>query len=63
MKGSKLLDLFRRQEADSAALAAQLNRWSRTMIGVLIQEQEQKLLASDLPVEPEEEESFWGEVA
>ena len=63
MKGSsQLLDRFRRQEADNAALAAQLNRWSRTMVGVLIQEQERKLLASDLPVEAEETDSFWAEV-
>ena len=48
---SSLLSSFHQHEAQSVALSVQLNRWSQTMIRVLIQEQEQKLLASDLPVD------------
>jgi len=42
---------FREQEAESTALAVQLNRWSLVLIELLIQEQEKKLLAGDLPVD------------
>ena len=48
---SCLLSSFHQHEAQSVALSVQLNRWSQTMIRVLIQEQEQKLLAGDLPVD------------
>lgn len=56
---SKLLDQFRQQEADNIALSVKFNRWSLVMIECLIQEQEQKLLASDQPVDPEEGDNFW----
>jgi hypothetical protein len=42
---------FQQQEAESTALAVQLNRWSLVLIDLLIQEQEEKLLAGDLPVD------------
>ena len=56
---NNILDRFRQQEADGIALSVKFNRWSRVMIEVLIVEQEQKLVASDLPVE----DDFWEEVA
>ena len=46
-----ILTEFQQQESETTALAVQLNRWSLVMIELLIQEQEEKLLASDLPVE------------
>lgn len=59
-----VLDTFRQQEADNVALSVQLNRWSLTMIRVLIAEQEQKLLASDLPVDDvEQADDFWHDLA
>ncbi len=42
---------FQQQEAESTALAVQLNRWSLVLIELQIQEQEEKLLAGDLPVD------------
>lgn len=60
---SKLLDQFRQQEADNIALSVKFNRWSRVMIEVMIREQEQKLVASDLPVDTESQDSFWEEIA
>ena len=59
MKGKTILDRFRQQEADTIALSTQLNQWSQVMIALLIREQESKLLASDLPVEPEKPATFW----
>ena len=59
----KFLEQFRRQEAENIALAVQFNRWSRVMIALMIQEQEQKLVASDLPVEAESGDSFWTELS
>ncbi|MCI0649930.1 MAG: hypothetical protein L0346_34310 [Chloroflexi bacterium] len=56
---TKILDRFRKQEAEGVAMSMQFNRWSRVMIEVLIQEQEQKLLASDLPVDEERPDNFW----
>lgn len=52
------MEQFRQSEADSIAHSMQLNRWSRVMIEVMIREQEEKLLASDQPVE-EEDQGFW----
>ncbi len=61
---NKLLDQFRQQEADNIALSVQFNRWSRVMIEVMIREQEQKLVASDLPVDADSEQNnFWEEIA
>lgn len=59
MSNNKLLDQFRQQEADNIALSVKFNRWSRVMVEVMIQEQEQKLVASDLPVDIEDGKSFW----
>lgn len=55
----EVVDELRRQEAGAVALSVKYNRWSRVMIAVLIQEQEQKLVASDQPVD----DDFWEEVA
>lgn len=60
---NKLLDQFRQQEADNIALSVKFNRWSLVMIEIMIQEQEQKLVASDLPVEGDDElDNFWREI-
>jgi hypothetical protein len=59
MMSNKILDRFRKQEADGIALSVKFNRWSQVMIELMIQEQEQKLVASDLPVE----DNFWKETA
>ena len=60
---NKLLDQFRQQEADNIALSVKFNRWSLVMIEIMIQEQEQKLVASDLPVEGDGElDNFWREI-
>jgi hypothetical protein len=57
----KLLEQFRQQEAQTVARSVKFNRWSLVMIEVMIREQEQKLMASDLPVDAEEGDSFWEE--
>ncbi len=59
---NKLLEQFRRQEAETIALSVKFNRWSLVMIEIMISEQEQKLLASDQPVDTEEGGSFWEEI-
>jgi len=60
---NKLLDQFRQQEADNIALSVKFNRWSLVMVEVMIQEQEQKLVASDLPVDGDGElDNFWEEI-
>jgi hypothetical protein len=56
---NKLLDQFHQQEADNIALSVKFNRWSLVLIEQMIQEQEQKLLASDQPVDSEEGDNFW----
>jgi hypothetical protein len=48
---SDILSTFQQQEAEATARMLQLNRWSLVMIELMISEQEEKLLASDLPVE------------
>lgn len=58
-----VLDQFRQQEADSLALAVQLNRWSLALIEQMIADLEQKLVASDLPVDAEPADPFWEELA
>ena len=61
---NKLLDQFHQQEADTIALSVKFNRWSLVMIEIMIQEQEQKLVASDLPVDGDgEQDNFWEEIA
>ena len=53
---------FQQQEAENIALSVKFNRWSLVMIGVMIQEQEQKLVASDLPVDSDGTSNFWSEI-
>ncbi len=60
---NKLLDQFRRQEAENIALSVKFNRWSLVMIDLMIKEQEQKLVASDLPIDTPDGDSFWEEIA
>lgn len=61
---NKLLDQFRQQEADTIALSVKFNHWSLVMIAQMIHEQEQKLVASDLPVDMDsDQDSFWEEIA
>ena len=55
----KLQDEFRQHEAEALAFAVKLNRWSLVMVQLMIDEQEKKLVASDLPVEAEEDNPFW----
>lgn len=59
---NKLLDQFHQQEADTIAMSVKFNRWSLVMIALMIQEQEQKLVASDLPVDEDGTlDRFWEE--
>ena len=58
---NEVIDELRQQEAGTLALSVKYNHWSRVMIEVLIQEQEQKLLASDLPVDGED--TYWEKVS
>jgi hypothetical protein len=51
---TNLLESFRQQQAKQLTQSVQFNRWSRVLIEVLIREQEEKLLASDLPVDEDE---------
>ena len=48
---TNILETFRQQQAQQLTQSVQFNRWSRVLIEVLIQEQEEKMLASDLPVD------------
>ena len=49
---SNPLEEFKKQEAAAKASARQLNEWSKTLIARLIEEQEAKMQASNLPVDP-----------
>lgn len=61
---NKNLDQFHQQEAELLALSVTFNRWSLVMIELMIREREQKLVASDLPVEGEgETDHFWEELS
>ncbi len=61
---NELLDQFQQQEADKIALSVQCNRWSIIMIDLMIQEQEKKLVDSDLPVDMDgEQDNFWEDIA
>ncbi|MFO7680199.1 MAG: hypothetical protein R6X34_09120 [Chloroflexota bacterium] len=53
-----VVDEFRQQEAEQLASERKYNQWSRTLLKLMIAEYEQKLLASDLPVD-DEETVFW----
>lgn len=57
-----VMQQFKQQEAESIALSVKFNRWSLVMIGLMIQEQERKLIASDLPVDSEGQGNFWSEI-
>ena len=62
---NNILSEFQQQEAEATAKMVQLNRWSLVMIEMMIQEQESKLLASDLPVDVDEaaqQDNFWEEL-
>lgn len=65
---SDILSAFQQQEAEATARVLQLNRWSLVLIELMITEQEEKLLASDLPVEGDElsasgaGDTFWEEL-
>ena len=58
-----VIDQFRQQEADGLALGVQLNRWSLALMEQMIADLEQKLVASDLPVDAESADPFWEELA
>lgn len=59
---SDVLSQFEEQQAQTIAQSMQFQRWSLVMILLMIQEQEQRLLSSDLPVDTEEdEEDFWAD--
>ena len=53
-----VVDEFRQQEAEQLASERKYNQWSLTLLKLMIAEYEQKLLASDLPVD-DEETVFW----
>jgi len=56
----KQMEQFQQHEAGTIALSVAFNRWSLVMIEVMIREQEQKLVASDLPVDDDgDRDSFW----
>ena len=59
----KQIEQFHQHEAENIALSVKFNRWSLVMIAAMIQEQEQKLVASDLPVDNENQDNFWSGVA
>ncbi len=60
---STLIEQYRQQEADGIALSVKLNRWSLVMIELMIREQEQKLVATDLPVDMDSgQDKFWEEI-
>ena len=63
MNFPKMFDRYRRQEADQLALSVKFNQWSLIMIEVMIQAQEAKLVASDLPVDTAQGDTdFWREM-
>ena len=57
------LTQFESNEAERLAMSMKFNRWSRVLIEVMIREQEQKLVASDQPVDAGDEDNFWEGVA
>lgn len=63
MSNTTLREQLRQQEAESLARSVQYNRWSLVMIELMIREQEQKLVASDLPVDSDSRDDFWREIA
>lgn len=63
MSNQNLREQLRQQEAESLAQSVQFNRWSLVMIEIMIREQEQKLVASDLPVDSDSRDDFWRDIA
>ncbi|MGB1249613.1 MAG: hypothetical protein ACPG8W_03205 [Candidatus Promineifilaceae bacterium] len=63
MTNQNLREQLRQQEAESLAQSVQFNRWSLVMIELMIHEQEQKLVASDLPVDSDAHDDFWRDIA
>ena len=63
MSNQNLREQLRQQEAESLAQSVQFNRWSLVMIELMIREQEQKLVASDLPVDSDSRDDFWRDIA
>lgn len=63
-----ILTDFQQQEAETTAAMIQFNRWSQALIERMIREQEEKMMASDLPVDgdgpsvPAEGDNFWDEL-
>ncbi len=58
----KQMEQFQQHEAGTIALSVTFNRWSLVMIEVMVKEQEQKLVASDLPVDSDDKDDFWMEM-
>ena len=56
-----LLARFREQEVGNISLSLQFNKWSRTMMMLMIREKETELVASGIAVEDDSESSadFW----
>ena len=63
MSNQNLREQLRQQEAESLAQSVQFNRWSLVMIEIMIREQEQKLVASNLPVDSDSRDDFWRDIA
>ena len=63
MSNHNLREQLRQQEAEALAHSIQFNRWSLVMISIMIREQEEKLVASDQPVDLDREDNFWADVA
>ena len=63
-----VLRTFQQQEAQTTAQKVKFNRWSLALIELMIEEQEQKLLASDMPVDGDPHraqaagDNFWEEL-
>jgi hypothetical protein len=60
----KFLEDYQRVQAENIINSMQLNHWSLVLIEWMIREQEQKLVASDLPVEGAGDgDNFWEELS
>jgi hypothetical protein len=57
-----VLNAFNQREAAAIAQFEQFKQWSLAMIALMINEQESRLLASDLPVETDDTDQFWREI-
>ena len=55
-----VVDAFQQEEAKRTAAALRYHRWSMVPLAAMIAEYEEKLLASDLPVEDDDgQRPFW----